>query len=84
MKILVDEKQEGLTGLIGKEVTFFCLNYIYAGKLVGINKTCIKLENAKVIYETGDFTDKQWKDAQPLPENWYLRLNTIESFGVLK
>lgn len=84
MKVLIEEKQEGLMGLIGKEVTFFCLNYIYAGKLVGINKTCVKLENAKVIYETGEFTEKQWKDAQALPGDWYLKMSAIESFGLLK
>lgn len=84
MKVLVDDKQEGLIGLIGNEVTFFCLNYIYAGKLVGVNKICVKLENAKIVYETGPFTDKKWKDAQPLPGDWYIKMSSIESFGLLK
>lgn len=87
MKKLVKVEEvsgEGLIGLMGEEVTLFCLNYIYAGKLVGVNETYVKLEDAKVIYETGAFTEKAWKDAQPLPYEWYVQLSAIESFGKLK
>lgn len=38
-----NDDNEGLTALLGKTVTFFCMNYIYAGKLIGINTKCIKL-----------------------------------------
>lgn len=75
---------EGLTALIGKTVTFFCMNYIYAGKLTEVNTKCIKLENAHIVYETGPFTDKKFKDAQKLNDVFYLQIDTIESFGELK
>jgi hypothetical protein len=96
MKTLIEEKvivqkqtveeveNEGLMALLGKTVTFFCMNYIYAGKLIGVNKTCIKLENAHIVYETGPYTDKKFKDAQKLNDCFYLQLDTIESFGELK
>lgn len=89
-KIVVQEASieevdnEGLMALMGKTVTFFCMNYIYAGKLVGVNKTCIKLENAHIVYETGPYTDKKFKDAQKLNEVFYLQVDSIESFGEMK
>ncbi len=81
---VVEVDGEGLELLLGEVVTLFCLNYIYNGKLAGVNKTCVLLENASVVYETGGFTEKDWKDAQPLPHNWYIQIGAIESFGILK
>lgn len=79
-----EEENEGLISLMGKTVTFFCMNYIYAGKLVGVNTKCIKLENAHIVYETGTYNDKKFKDAQKLNDVFYLQIDTIESFGELK
>jgi hypothetical protein len=86
MKVLIESNEgEGLLSLMGKEVTFFCANYIYAGKLVGVNETCVKLENPKIVYETGAFSDKAWKDAQGLPNKFfYIQLSAVESFGECK
>ena len=86
MKVLVEEKQgEGLESLMGKEITLFCINYIYAGKLVGVNSTCVKLENPKIVYETGSFEEKSWKDAQELPNQFfYVATQAVESFGEVK
>ena len=87
MKKLVSVQEvegEGLLALLGERVTLFCLNYIYTGKLVGVNDDCIKLEDAAIVYETGAFTDKNWKDAQSLPKPVYVVRACIESFTVLK
>ena len=59
-------------------------NYIYAGKLAGVNDKCIKLTNAKIVYDTGGLEDKQWRDAQKLPGDWYVQCSAIESFGLAK
>jgi hypothetical protein len=75
---------EGLMALLGKTVTFFCLNYIYTGTLAGVNDTCVLLENPYIVYETGSFETKTWKDAQKLPNNLYVSMNCIESFGEIK
>jgi hypothetical protein len=83
--VKVEEVQgEGLMGLMGEQVTLFCLNYIYTGKLVGVNDTFVKLEKASVVYETGSFSDPKFKDAQQLPNDWYIQLSAVESYGVLK
>ena len=84
VKEVVEVKNEGLVSLMGERVTFFCGNYIYTGKLVGVNDTCIKLEDAAIVYETGAFNDPKWKDAQKLPSAFYIQLTAIESFGKLK
>lgn len=83
-KIITEVEGEGLVSLLGERVTLFCANYIYTGKLAGVNETCVLLEDASIVYETGAFTEKKWKDAQALPNKWYVQTNAIESFGVLK
>jgi hypothetical protein len=86
MKMIVTEiENEGLEALMGKRVTLFCGVYIYTGKLVGVNQTCVKLEDAGIVYETGPFTESHWKDCQKiLTGDWYVSTQSIESFGVLK
>ena len=85
MKCVIKEIEgEGLESLLNQTVTLFCGVYIYTGKLVGVNDTCVKLADAKIVYETGEFGSKDWKDAQSLPHDWYVKLQAIESFGLLK
>ena len=85
MKKLVEQVDgKGLESLLGKQVTFFCMNYIYTGKMIGVNATCALLQDPKIVYETGAFTDKAWKDAQPVCPQLYIQIASIESFGVVK
>lgn len=84
-KIVEEISGEGLDKLLGKRVTFFCLNYIYAGDLVGVNDDCVLLKNAEIVYETGPLESAKWKDAQKLPgDDWYVQRLAIESYGVMK
>ena len=83
-KIVQEVAGEGLDKLLGERVTLFCANYIYTGNLTGVNESCVLLTDAAVVYETGPFGDKKWKDAQELPAEWYVQINAIESFGKLK
>ena len=84
MKKLVEVQEvegEGLTALLGEQVLLFCLNYIYTGKLIGVNTTCVLLEGPSVVYETGAFSDTKFKDAQKMPHELYVQTSAIESFG---
>ena len=72
---------EGIVALLGENVILFCLNYIYTGVLSGVNSTCVLLENPAIVYETGAFTDKKFKDAQPLPMPLYVQSSAIEAFA---
>lgn len=85
MKKIVEEVSgEGLEKFLGERVTLYCQVYIYTGKLIGVNDSCVLLSDAAVVYETGNYDDKSWKDAQKLPRDWYVMKHSIESFGVLK
>ena len=76
---------EGLVALLGKVVTLLCMNYFYTGELIGVNDTFVLLKNPKIVYETGPFNEKNWKDAQALPnDELYVMVHAIESFGVIK
>lgn len=83
-RLIEDVDGEGLEGLMGQRITLFCLNYIYTGKLVGVNETYVKLDDAAIVYETGPFSEPNWKDAQKLPHPVYVMLRTVESFMLLK
>lgn len=84
MKKLVEELGEGLEKLLGERITLFCMNYIYTGTLVGVNDDCVLLREPAIVYETGAFSDKAWKDAQALPHDLYVMKNSVEAFGVIK
>ena len=79
---VVEVAGEGLEALLGTQVMLFCSNYIYAGVLEGVNDAFVKLKGAKIVYETGPFNTKGYKDAQSLPtDEWYVQTQAIESFG---
>lgn len=80
MKKLIEEVSgEGLESLLGEYVCIWCLNYIYWGKLIGVNDADILLTEAHVVYETGKLTESL-KDAQPLPSDCYVRIDKIEVY----
>ena len=83
-KIVETVEGEGLEALLGERVTLFCVNYIYTGKLIGVNDSCVLLTDAAIVYETGSLSTSDWKDSQVLPNDWYVQTAAIESFGVLK
>lgn len=85
MKKLIQEVEcEGLEKLMGERVTLFCARYIYTGKLIGVNDRDVLLNDAGIVYETGSFDKKDWQNMQKLPNDWYVPIHAIESYGVLK
>lgn len=82
MKRLIEEVNgEGLESLLGETVMVWCLNYIYRGKLIGVNTDDILLEDASVVYETGELKAPEPATQEPLPGQWYIRTSVIESYG---
>ena len=82
-KIIETTDEAGLESLLGEQVALWCECYIYAGTLVGVNESCVLLDDAKVVYETGPLMEAGWKDAQSLPSPWYVQVGKIESFGAM-
>ncbi len=84
-KLITEVENEGLEKLLGQTVTLFCMNYFYNGKLVGVNDTCVLLSEPKIIYETGKFSDSNWKDIQSMGvDELYIQKAAIESFAKTK
>ena len=81
---VVEVEDEGFMALMGQVITIFSLNYIYTGKLIGVNDTCVLLESPSIVYETGGFDSTNWEDAQKLPNQIYVQIGCIESFGIVK
>ena len=46
---VVEVENEGFMSLIGENVMIFCMSYIYAGKLTGVNEECVLLEDAFIV-----------------------------------
>lgn len=72
---------EGLESLLGEPVVLLCMNYIYFGKLIGVNERFCLLEDGGIVYETGEWTLKQWKDAQKVGQPLYVMIDKIEAFA---
>lgn len=83
-RLIEDVSGEGFESLMGERVTLFCMNYIYTGKLIGFNDKFVLLSDPAIVYETGSFQDKDWKDAQKLPHGLCVMLSSVESFGLVK
>jgi hypothetical protein len=86
VKVIVEQKeQEGLEAFLGSRILLMCAGYFYEGRLIGVNKTCVKLEDAAIVYSTGAWSDKSYSDIQKLHcKDWYVRKSLIESFGASK
>jgi len=82
MQKLIDVKDAGLPSLLNEKVILFCANYFYAGTLTGVNKTFVLLTDPSIVYETGEWGAKAWKDAQPLHvKELYVRVSMIEAYA---
>lgn len=82
---VVEVEGEGLDSLMGQNVLLLCANYFYTGKLVGVNETYVKLESPAIVYETGAWSEKGYRDSQKLHvQEFYVQRNAIEAFGLSK
>jgi hypothetical protein len=73
-----------LKEFIGKSITVFCMNYIYAGILDDVDDVFIVLKNAAVVYVTGPFNNNHFTEAEKLPHRLYISIRSVESVTMLK
>jgi len=86
MKRLIEETDDdGFSPLLGETVTLLCANYFYTGKLIGAKVDFVELDDPSIIYETGAWSEKNWKDAQALGcKTLRVRTAAIEAYGKMK
>lgn len=71
-----------MKSLVGSQVIVFAANYIYTGELVEITHDLVWLKEPSIVYETGAFSEKSWKDVQRMPVNMLrIERSAIESMG---
>jgi hypothetical protein len=79
---VIEVENEGLYSLLGQDIDIDTGVYIYAGRLVGVNNTYIKLENPHIVYETGDHAASRYARAEALHRPCqYVMISGIIAFG---
>ena len=72
---------EGLEAFLNKTIFVVCRSYFYAGTLTGINQSCILLEDARFVLESGSFEGKGISSSEKVKSGKiYIATNAIESF----
>lgn len=80
-----EDKLEGLNKFLNKRILILSAGYFYEGILVGIDDACVKINDAHIVYETGKWSDVNYRDRQKLhTDSWYVQVGLIESFGLSK
>ena len=82
----VVEEEGGFIPLLGKKVFVQCMNYNYSGILSGVNTTCIELNDAAVVFETGSYAEMHKKmkvEEAIVKKRLYIQTGAIESFWEL-
>lgn len=78
--VLAQKKDEGMDALLERRVLLMCSNYFYEGILVEYTSEDAILIDAAIVYETGPWTEKKWKDRQALPGPVGVKIHAVESF----
>jgi hypothetical protein len=70
---------------VGERVVVFGANYIYEGNLEAVGKNTLTLAKPRIVYETGKYTDEEYKDVQALMGPYQtLWKSGLESIGLGK
>jgi len=84
MKQIVENNISVLEGLLGDMVIVYCARFIYCGKLIAVDDQFLLLDNAEIVYDTGDHSKdrKEWAASEPtwVPQ-WRIAVSAIESLG---
>ena len=75
----------GMDDLVGKKWAFQCARYIYFGKVKSVNSTFIELDEAQVVFDTGEYSNTAPNDAQDLPKKKAMIMRqSVESIDPVK
>jgi hypothetical protein len=78
---VVEVENEGLMSFMGERIFIVAQSYFYEGVLSGVNNTCVLLEDAYFVLESGDFTKNTITNAEKICNGkLYVQCSSIESF----
>ena len=78
---VTEVENEGLISFLGKRTFIVAQSYFYEGILTGVNDTCVLLEDANFVLESGDFTKDKLAYAEKIKSGKiYISVSHIESF----
>lgn len=84
-KIIQEIDKEGFEILLGERILIICAGYFYEGILIGVDDNFVKIDDAAIVYSTGDWKEESYSDIQKLHQKqWYVQKGLIESFGKSK
>lgn len=82
---VVEVDDEGFVSALGKKVFIWGLRYNYCGTLIGVNEKFILLDDAKLVFDTGDFKNGMAKFSNaevPYNKQIYVGIGVIESWVI--
>lgn len=69
---------------VGKKVLLFGVRYNYSGILESVDGNIVRLVKAVMVFDTGDFKDKDWATAaEPKTDIINVNADMMESYVVL-
>lgn len=78
---VVEVEGDHLVGALGQKVLIFGVRYNYSGVMVEVNDKFLKLTEAVIVFDTGDFASKNWAVAEtPKSSEIYVSIAAIESW----
>jgi len=81
-KLIDDEETievDSINDFVGQKLAFQCARYIYFGKIKKVNEVFIELEDACIVYDTGEWSNSKASDIQKSPKGKiYLMRQSIE------
>ena len=83
-RIIETDETSGFEAMLGKSIMLLCGNYHYTGILAGVNEDHLELNEPQLVYDTGEWSAKEWANAQPLKSPWRVMIQSVESWGAGK
>jgi len=78
---IVEVEGDHLASALGQKVLIFGVRYNYSGVMVEVNDKFLKLTEAVIVFDTGDFAAKDWAVSEtPKSSEIYVNIAAIESW----
>ena len=78
---IVEVEGDHLVAAMGQKVLIFGVRYNYSGVMTEVNDKFLKLTEAVIVFDTGDFAAKNWAAAEtPKSSEIYVNIAAIESW----